>query len=63
MDVDVNSRPVSPGNGEKGEGEGQEGEKEEKEVLNSRGKVVIGGGNGGDMEGFGFCRPGDEDCG
>ena len=55
MDVDVNSRPVSPGNGEK---------KEEKEVLNSRGKVVIGGGGGDDsMGGYGFCRPGDEDCG
>jgi len=60
MDVDVRSRPVSPGTGGRNEGEGKE---KEKEVLNSRGKIVIGGGNGGDMEGFGFCRPGDEDCG
>ena len=51
MDVDVNSRPVSRGDAG-----------EEKEVLNSRGKIVIGGG-GGDMDGFGYCRPGDEDCG
>jgi len=62
MDVDVRSRPVSPGTGGRNEGEGKEKEKE-KEVLNSRGKIVIGGGDGGDMEGFGFCRPGDEDCG
>jgi len=58
MDVDVRSRPVSPGTGGRNEGEGKE-----KEVLNSRGRIVIGGGDGGDMEGFGFCRPGDEDCG
>ncbi|CZR66191.1 uncharacterized protein PAC_16092 [Phialocephala subalpina] len=56
MDVDVSSRPGSSrGEGlEKGEGGG--------EVLNSRGKIVIGGGDG---ESFGFCRPGEacEDCG
>jgi len=44
----VNSRPVS--------------RNEEGEVLNSRGKVVISGGEGMG-EDFGFCRPGDEDCG
>jgi hypothetical protein len=47
MDVDVSSRPASSKGGE-------------EEVLNSRGKIVIGGG-----EGYGFCRPGEdcEDCG
>lgn len=54
MDVDVASRPVS--------------RNEDGEVLNSRGKVVIvgGGGEEGDEfggESFGYCRPGDEDCG
>jgi len=50
MDVDVKSRPVS--------------RNEQGEVLNERGKVVIGGGDGEDGGmGFGFCRPGDEDCG
>jgi len=46
MDVDVSSRPGSS----KGE------------VLNSRGKIVVGGEEG---EGMGFCRPGEdcEDCG
>jgi len=35
----------------------------EREVVNSRGKIVISGGEeGGDGFG-GFCRPGDEDCG
>ncbi|PQE16018.1 selT selW selH seleno domain-containing protein [Rutstroemia sp. NJR-2017a WRK4] len=32
---------------------------EPKEVLNSRGKIVIESEEGG----FGYCRPGDEDCG
>ncbi|PQE03013.1 selT selW selH seleno domain-containing protein [Rutstroemia sp. NJR-2017a BVV2] len=32
---------------------------EPKEVLNARGKIVIEGEEGG----FGYCRPGDEDCG
>jgi len=44
MDVDVKSRPVSS-NGE-------------AEVINERGKVLIGG-----DDSMGFCRPGDEDCG
>ena len=47
MDVDISSRPASSKGGE-------------EEALDSRGKVVIGGG-----EGYGFCRPGQdcEDCG
>jgi hypothetical protein len=47
MDVDVSSRPASSKGGE-------------EEVVNSRGKIVIG-----DGEGMGFCRPGEdcEDCG
>jgi hypothetical protein len=49
MDIDASSRPSSSTG------------KAEPEVLNSRGKIVIGG--GADGEGFGFCRPGDEDCG
>lgn len=50
MDVDVNSRPGSSKGEEKGE------------VLNSRGKIVIGAEEG---ESMGFCRPGEdcEDCG
>lgn len=42
MDVDVQSRPVSSSG----------------EVVNARGKIVIG-----EVEGPSFCRPGDEDCG
>lgn len=39
-----------------GEGDGK------GEVLNARGKIVIsGGGLGG--EDYGYCKPGDEDCG
>lgn len=53
MDIDANSRPSSSAGPAQGE----------KEVLNSRGKIVIGGGDG-NGEGFGFCRPGEdcEDC-
>jgi hypothetical protein len=51
MDVDVNSRRASA------VGEGQ---REEEEVVGPNGKIRI---TGGDGESFGFCRPGDEDCG
>jgi hypothetical protein len=44
MDVDVNSRRVS--------------RNEDGEIVNRRGKIVIGG-----VDDMGFCRPGDEDCG
>ena len=47
MDVDTESGPMSS----KGEGE-------EREVLNSRGKIVITG----DGDGDGYCMPGG-DCG
>jgi hypothetical protein len=47
MDVDTESGPTSS----KGEGE-------EREVLNSRGKIVITS----DGDGEGYCVPG-EDCG
>ena len=53
MDVDVNSRRASAA-----VGEGQR--KEEEEVVGPNGKIRI---TGGDGENFGFCRPGDEDCG
>ena len=53
MDVDVNSRPVSR----------QEGGESGKEMLNSRGKIVISGEDMGEGENFGYCKPGDEDCG
>jgi hypothetical protein len=48
MDLDMASRPVSSAG------------KGEPEVLNSRGKIQIAGG-----EGLGFCQPGEncEDCG
>jgi hypothetical protein len=52
MDVDVNSRRASA------VGEGQR--EEEEEVVGPNGKIRIVGGDG---ESFGFCRPGDEDCG
>jgi hypothetical protein len=47
MDVDVASRR----NSERVFGE--------EELIGSNGKIRIGG----DVEGEGFCRPGDEDCG
>lgn len=49
MDVDVKSRPVS--------------RNEDGEIVNERGKIVIGGDNDDDNNNMGFCRPGDEDCG
>ncbi|KAH6720101.1 selT/selW/selH seleno protein domain-containing protein [Leptodontidium sp. MPI-SDFR-AT-0119] len=59
MDVDVNSRPGSSRGDVAGElgGEGGGGE-----VLNSRGKIQVGGENEGG--GSGYCRPGEdcEDC-
>ncbi|KAF8863759.1 hypothetical protein BDZ45DRAFT_712112 [Acephala macrosclerotiorum] len=62
MDVDVSSRPGSS-KGDAVDG-GNGGDGLEKEVLNSRGKIVIGGADG-DGESYGFCRPGEdcEDCG
>jgi hypothetical protein len=35
---------------------------DEGEIVNSRGKIVIGGPEA-EGEGVFFCRPGDEDCG
>ncbi len=63
MDVDPSSRPPSSLDDAHTEPQQTNTEKEpepEKEVVNSRGKIVIGNG-----EGFGFCRPGEdcEDCG
>ena len=51
MDVDVNSRRASAVGG---------GQREDEEVVGANGKIRI---TGGDGESFGFCRPGDEDCG
>jgi hypothetical protein len=71
MDLDVQSRNVSASHGLRGSHEtggalgGLEAPSKEagreKEVLNSRGKIVITGGEG---ESMGFCRPGEdcEDC-
>ncbi|KAH7360446.1 selT/selW/selH seleno protein domain-containing protein, partial [Rhexocercosporidium sp. MPI-PUGE-AT-0058] len=60
MDVDVNSRPGSRG-GDGVDGMGEVG-RDEAEVLNSRGKIQVGGENEGG--GGGYCRPGEdcEDC-
>lgn len=55
MDVDVNFRRASA----VGEGP-REGPREEEEVVGANGKIRI---MGGGRESFGFCRPGDEDCG
>lgn len=51
MDVDIISRRASAIG---------EGKQEDEEVVGANGKIRIGGGDG---ESFGFCRPGDEDCG
>lgn len=51
MDVDVNSRRASAI---------AEGQREDEETVGANGKIRIAGGDG---ESFGFCRPGDEDCG
>lgn len=51
MDVDVNSRRASAVGPE---------QREEEEVVGPNGKIRI---TGADGESFGFCRPGDEDCG
>jgi len=61
MDVDTSlpgTRVSSSAVGEK------EGAGPAREVLNSRGMVVISGGEQGEGDGGAFyCRPGDEDCG
>jgi hypothetical protein len=51
MDLDVNPRRANA------VGKGQH---EDEEEVGANGKIRIIGGDG---ESFGFCRPGDEDCG
>ena len=51
MDVDVNSRRASAA---------VAAQHEDEEVVGANGKIRI---TGSDGESFGFCKPGDEDCG
>lgn len=77
--MDIDTRPLSSSGpsqhksqtqNQEQDSEMEEQEKgEEKEVLNSRGKIQVGGTENGEGEnwggGFGYCSPGEgcEDCG
>jgi len=59
MDVDTSL----PGSREVSSSIAAVGERDGEEMLNSRGKIVIGGQGVGEAGGAFFCKPGDEDCG